>query len=296
MCLGTIYFGAREDKAASYRLLDLYADAGGSFLDTANIYSFWLPKCAGGECESLLGDWMRDRRNRSNMFLASKVGFGYPGVERGLRRDQIEAECHKSLKRMGTDHLDLYYAHVDDLDTPIDETLAAFDRLIKAGKVRFIGASNFAAWRLAEAHCAGKVLGGAEYVCVQQRHTYLRPKAGASFAPQLAANDDLLDFCGMRNVTLLAYSPLLNGAYTRPDRRLPDQYAGPDSDARLVALQAVASEMSATENQVVFAWMLHSIPSIIPVFAASTEEQMRENLGAMNVELSAEQMRRLNAA
>ncbi len=230
------------------------------------------------------------------MFLASKVGFGYPGVERGLRRDQIEAECHKSLKRMGTDYLDLYYAHVDDLDTPIDETMAAFDGLVKAGKVRFIGASNFAAWRLAEAHCAGKALGGAEYVCVQQRHTYLRPKAGASFAPQLAANDDLLDYSRAHHVTLLAYSPLLNGAYTRSDRRLSDQYAGPDNEARLTVLQAVASEVGATVNQVVFAWMLHSTPSVIPVFAASMPEHMRENLGALNVELSAEQMRRLNAA
>jgi aryl-alcohol dehydrogenase-like predicted oxidoreductase len=296
LCLGTIYFGAREDQATSFRLLDQYAEAGGSFLDTANIYSFWLPGCAGGECESLLGDWMRERRNRARMFVASKVGFGYPGVERGLRAAQIAAECDRSLKRLGTDVIDLYYAHVDDLDTPVEESLAAFDRLAKAGKIRFIGASNFAAWRLEEARCASRARGWAEYACVQQRHTYLRPKPGASFSPQVAANADLLDWRAARGVALLAYSPLLNGAYTRPDRPVPAQYAGPDTDARLAALKAVAAEAGATPNQVVLAWMLRGQPAVIPVFAASTPGQMRENLGALEVVLSEAQLARLDNA
>jgi aryl-alcohol dehydrogenase-like predicted oxidoreductase len=296
LCLGTIYFGAREDRAASFRLLDLYAEAGGAFFDTANIYSFWLPGCAGGECELLLGDWLRERRNRARVFIASKVGFGYPGVERGLRPEQIEAECDKSLKRLGVDCIDLYYAHVDDPDTPVGETMAAFDRLVKAGKTRFIGASNFAAWRMEEARGASLARGWAEYACVQQRHTYLRPKPGASFSPQMAANADLADWCAARGATLLAYSPLLNGAYTRPDRPVPAQYAGPDTDARLAALKAVAAEAGATPNQVVLAWMLRAAPPVIPVFAASTPEQMRENIGALEVELSDAHMARLDEA
>jgi aryl-alcohol dehydrogenase-like predicted oxidoreductase len=294
--MGTIYLGAREDRTTSYRLMDRYVEAGGSFFDTANIYSWWLPGCVGGECETLLGEWMRERRNRSRVFIASKVGFQYPGVERGLTRALIEAECDKSLRRMGIDTIDLYYSHVDDLNTPMEETMAAFDRLVKAGKARFIGASNFAAWRLEEARWVSRNHGWAEYVCVQQRHTYLRPRPGASFSPQVAANTDLFDYCRMRGVTLLAYSPLLNGAYTRPDRPIPAQYAGPDTDARLAALRAVAREVNATPNQVVLAWMLRSSPTAIPVFAASTDEQLRENLGALDVALTDEQMSRLDAA
>ena len=296
MCMGTIYLGAREDQATSYRLMDQYVDAGGSFFDTANIYSWWLPGCAGGECETLLGEWMCERRNRSRVFVASKVGFQYPGVERGLTRRQIETECDKSLRRMGIDTIDLYYSHVDDLNTPVEETMEAFDRLVQAGKVRFIGASNFAAWRLEGARWTSRNHGWAEYVCVQQRHTYLRPKPGASFSPQVAANGDLLDYCRSRGITLLAYSPLLNGAYTRPDRPVPAQYLGLDTDARLAALRAIAQEINATPNQVVLAWMSHSDPAVIPVFAASTDEQLRENLGALDLALSTEQMKRLDEA
>ncbi|MGA9350580.1 MAG: aldo/keto reductase [Anaerolineae bacterium] len=294
-CLGTMYFGSRTDKETSYQLLDQYVAAGGLFLDTANNYAWWVPGYVGGESETLLGEWMRERRNRS-LFIATKVGFNYLGVERGLRARQIETECEKSLKRLGVETIDLYYAHVDDRNTPLEETMAAFDRLVRAGKVRFIGASNFLAWRLEEARWVSQKNGWAEYGCIQQRYSYIRPKPGASFAPQIAANDDLLDYCRNRGITMLAYSPLLGGAYTRAGRSFPEQYLGPDTDARLAALNAVAEEVGATANQVVYAWMLQNNPPVIPLVAASTVEQMRENLGALEIELSADQMARLNDA
>jgi aryl-alcohol dehydrogenase-like predicted oxidoreductase len=290
-----MYFGSRTDKETSYRLLDQYVAAGGSFLDTANIYAWWVPGYVGGESETLLGEWMRERRNRS-LFIATKVGFNYLGVERGLRAHQIETECEKSLKRLGVETIDLYYAHVDDRNTPLEETMAAFDRLVRAGKVRFIGASNFLAWRLEEARWVSQTKGWAEYGCIQQRYSYIRPQPGASFAPQIAANDDLLDYCRNRGITMLAYSPLLGGAYTRADRSFPEQYLGPDTDARLAALNAVAEEVGATASQVVYAWMLQSDPPVIPLVAASMVEQMRENLGALEIELSPDQMARLNDA
>jgi aryl-alcohol dehydrogenase-like predicted oxidoreductase len=295
-CLGTMHFGSRTDEKTSYRLLDRHVEAGGSFLDTANIYARWVPGYVGGESETLLGKWMRERKNRSRMFIATKVGFQYLGVERGLRAHQIETECEKSLKRLGVDVIDLYYAHVDDRDTPMEETLEAFDRLVSAGKVRFIGASNFAAWRLEEARWVSRTHGWAEYCCIQQRYSYVRPKPGASFDPQVAANDDLLDYCRVRGITMLAYSPLLGGAYTRADRSLSEQYLGPDTDARLTALRAVAKETGATLNQVVYAWMIQSEPPVIPLMAASTMRQMEENLGALGIELDAGQMTRLNSA
>lgn len=296
LCLGAMYFGSKNEKATSYQMLDMYIEAGGTFIDTANIYAHWIPGNQGGESEALLGAWMRERGHRGELFIATKVGFGYPGVERGLSAAQIEAECDKSLTRLGIDTIDLYYAHVDDYETPLEETLEAFNRLITAGKVRYIGASNYLAWRLEQATWLSVINDWAQYSCVQQRHTYLRPKPGASFGPQKAVNDDLLECCKLRNMPIVAYSVLLSGAYTRLDRPLPEQYFGPDSEARLAVLKDVAAEVDGTVNQVVLAWMLHHETPTIPLIAASSEAQMQENLGTLEIELSAEQMRRLNEA
>jgi aryl-alcohol dehydrogenase-like predicted oxidoreductase len=295
-CLGVLYYGNRVGQEMSFRLMDQYVDAGGAFFDTANIYSFWLSGFEGGESETALGRWLQARKNRSRLFIATKVGFAYQDVERGLRAEQIERECEKSLKRLQTDVIDLYYAHVDDRDTPLEETMEAFDRLVRAGKVRYIGASNFTAWRLEKARWVSRTNGWAAYCCIQQRHTYLRPKPGASFGAQVSTNDDLLDYCRSEGVTLLAYSPLLNGAYTRADRAFQEQYLGPDTDARLATLRAVAAEVGATANQAVYAWMMQSDPLVIPLMAASTDDQMKENLGALDIALSAEQMGKLNEA
>ena len=127
--------------------------------------------------------------------------------------------------------------------------MAGFARLVEAGKVRFVGASNFLAWRLERANWVSRTNGWPEFCCIQQRHTYLRPKPGASFAPQIAANDDLLDLCQAQGITMLAYSVLLSGAYTRAERPVPEDYTGPDSDARLAVLNAVAEETGATPNR-----------------------------------------------
>jgi aryl-alcohol dehydrogenase-like predicted oxidoreductase len=295
-CLGAMYFGSRNDRATSYRMLDRYVDAGGTFIDTANIYAWWVEGFRGGESETLLGEWMRERGNRDRLFIASKVGFQYDDVARGLSAAQIEAECDKSLRRMGIDAIDLYYAHVDDRNTPMHETMEAFDRLVRAGKVRYIGASNFMAYRLERAHTLSKQNGWPDYVCLQQRYTYLRPKPGASFDPQLSLTDELHDYCRANQVTILAYSSLLSGAYTRPDRPLPEQYRGPDADARLAVLREIAAAHNATPNQVILAWLTQQEPPIIPVMAASSDEQMSENLAALDLRLSAEEMERLNTA
>ena len=295
LCLGTAHFGRHTGREMAFRLLDRYFEAGGSFVDTANIYGRRGDE-TGQMSEMLLGEWMAARGNRDQVFLATKVGFPYTGVERGLSAQQIQEECEKSLQRLRTETVDLYYAHVDDRNTPLEETMEALDRLVLSGKVRFIGASNYLAWRLEEARWVSATHGWAAFCCIQQRHSYLRPKAGASFDPQIASNDDLLDYCRAQGMTLLAYSPLLWGAYTRADREFPDQYLGADSDARLAALRSVASELGATLNQVVYAWMIRSDPPVIPLVAASTLEQLEENLGTLGVQLSSEQVERLTAA
>lgn len=296
LCLGAMYFGTRTDQTTSYQLLDQYVEAGGTFIDTANIYAHWIPGGVGGESEALLGRWLKERGHRRQLFLASKVGFQYPGVERGLKAAQIEAECDKSLKRLGIETIDLYYAHVDDRHTPLEETLAAFDRLVQAGKVRFVGASNYLAWRLEKANWVSQVNHWAKFCCIQQRYTYLRVKPGASTDPQVVVNDDLLDYCQSEGLTLLAYSALLGGAYTRADREIDEVYHSPDSETRLAALKAVAEETGATPNQVVLAWMIQGQPSVLPLIAASTPAQLQENIDALPLHLSNEQVARLTTA
>ncbi len=296
-CLGTMNFGGTTSEQVARDILDLYVERGGYFLDTANIYSYGRPNCVGGESETILGSWIKDRGNRSKMFVATKVGMEYPGVQSGLRAHQIESECEKSLKRLGIDTIDLYYAHADDRNTPLEESLAAFDRLIKAGKVRFIGASNFLTWRLVESHWVSRTQGLAEYCCIQQRYSYLRPKAGAKFRVQVATDDGLLDYCRTQNFPLIGYAPLLKGAVaSRPDKKLGEHYAGVDSNVRLAALKSMAGETGASAVQIVLAWMKQSDAPIIPLFSASTVEQMEENLGALDVQLSPDQMARLDAA
>jgi aryl-alcohol dehydrogenase-like predicted oxidoreductase len=295
-CLGAMYFGWRTPEEAAIPVLDQYAEAGGAFIDTANIYGAVGDQRVGGLSEAVLGRWMEARGNRQDMFVASKVGFQRVGVARGLRAETIISECERTLRELRTDYVDLYYAHVDDRTIPLSEPLEALDRLVCAGKVRYVGASNYAPWRLEAARHACQTNGWAPFCCIQQRHTYLRPRPGALFAPQVVANADLLDYCRSTGMRPLAYTPLLGGAYSRDDKAIDPRHAGPDSDARLTALRAVAAEHGATANQVVLAWMLHSDPQVIPLVAASTTAQMAENLAALDVALSADDMRRLNEA
>ena len=294
LCLGCMFFGTRVNERTSMRLLDLYTAAGGSFIDTANNYAFWVPGGRGGESEALLGRWMHRRGNRDRLFVATKVG-GAPGED--LSHAAIQAAIDGSLRRLQIDYLDLYYAHIDHRSVALEETLASFGELVAAGKVRHIGCSNYAAWRLERARRTSDAHGVPRYCCIQQRHSYIRARAGASFGAQLVADDALLDFCTDNpQVALLAYSPLLSGAYTVPGRAIPDQYLGADTEARLRALDSTARATGATANQIVLAWLRATTPPAIPLIAASNEAQLEENLGALALDLSAEQLATLDAA
>jgi aryl-alcohol dehydrogenase-like predicted oxidoreductase len=174
--------------------------------------------------------------------------------------------------------------------------MEAFNRLVTAGKVRFIGASNYQAWRLEEARWISKNNGWAEFCCVQQHYTYLQLRPGMSLAPQAFANEDLRNYMAHHDMAFMAYSVLQSGGYTRADRPLRAEYGGSDNAERLEVLRAVAAETGAPVNQVILAWMMQSTPPVIPLIAASTEEQLDENLGALDLTLTADQMTRLNTA
>ena len=298
LCLGTMYFGSKNNPDTSFGLLDQYLEAGGTFLDTANAYARWVPGFQGGESETVLGDWLKDRGGRERLFIASKVGFPAPvdGLDFGNSAEQIQSACEASLKRMGIEIIDLYYSHADDRAVPLDERLEAFSRLVKAGKVRFVGASNIMDWRLEESRWLAQTNGWPQNCCVQQRYSYVRPRAGAIYDPHVVVTEDFLDYVRNRGLTILAYSPLLGGAYVRSDRSFPDQYIGPDTDARLSALRKTVRETGATANQVVLAWMLQTDPPVIPLIAASRTEHMAELLKAADLTLSEEHLERLSQA
>lgn len=294
LCLGAMHIGSNTPAEASTRILDAYVECGGAFIDTANIYNRDAPGCSGGDSERFLGAWMRERSNRGEIFIATKVGMEYPDQPAGLRAAQIEQECERSLHRLGIDTIDLYYAHADDRDTPLEETLAAFDRLVSAGKVRFVGGSNYLPTRFAEARCASAANGWSPYCCIQQRYSYLRPASGADFGIQKATNEDLLDYCRVHDVPLVGYAPMLKGALaSRPDTPIRSQYAGPDSDARLEQLNRVARELGVSAPQLAIAWMRHHEATVIPLIGVSSVEQLREMVGALDVVLDDEIMQRL---
>jgi aryl-alcohol dehydrogenase-like predicted oxidoreductase len=296
LAIGSDLIGSKIPKEDAFRLFDFYAGKGGNFIDTANMYACWLPGFQGGESETTIGAWMKERGNRNQMVISSKLAFDYGGSAGGLSAGEIERECEKSLKRLQTDRIDVYYAHRDDRETPLEETMQAFDRLVKAGKVRALGASNLATWRVAEANQVSRANGWAEYSIVEQRYTYLRPRHDADFGPQIFIGDEMKDFAHAHGIALVGYSILLQGAYTRADRPMPAQFAGPDSDQRLAALREVAAEVGCSPSQAIIAWMRQSKPAVLPIIAGSKTEQLQENISALDVTLTKEQMDRLDAA
>jgi aryl-alcohol dehydrogenase-like predicted oxidoreductase len=296
LAMGSDLIGSKIDRETAFKLFDFYQENGGTFIDTANMYACWLPGCKGGESETTIGAWMKERRNRDEMVVSSKLAFDYPGCEGGLSAAEIQGECEKSLKRLQTDRIDLYYAHRDDRAAPLEETMKAFDSLVKAGKVRAIGASNLFLWRIAEANQVSRMNKWTEYSVVEQRYTYLRPRHGADFGPQIFISEELKDFARTHGVALIGYSILLQGAYTRSDREVPTQFAGPDSNDRLAALRGVADEAGCSPSQAIIAWMRQSDPAILPIIAGSKIEQLQENIAALDVTLTSDQITRLDTA
>lgn len=291
MCLGTMYFGSRVDKETSYRILDVYLEAGGNFLDTANNYAFWIEGCVGDESETVLGQYFADRGNRNEVFLATKLGArmvkrpdGSQGFE-GASPAVIQGAIDGSLKRLRVEHVDLLYIHVDDRETPLEDSLEALDRLVHQGKVRYIGISNVKAWRFAEAKMISQFKGLSSFTAVQNFYTYLRDRADKDFA---WINPEFTDMASTYNdFNLLAYGPLLKGAYARgefqPWDDQAERFTTADSSARLECVNLLAKELGVTVNQLVLAYVMRTDPGIIPIFGASTPEQLNDSLGVAEV-------------
>jgi aryl-alcohol dehydrogenase-like predicted oxidoreductase len=300
-CLGTIPFGTGIEDEDAFALLDRFYEAGGTFLDTADCYNQW--DGAGGESERVIGAWLRSRGVRDEMVIATKVGAmttipddpSEPNFV-GLAGKDIRAGAEASLRRLGVERIDLYYAHWDHRASRLEERVEVFAELVAAGKVGVLGCSNTTVWRIEQARALARSAGLPGYTCVQQGHTYLWPR------PDRAGFDvttpELLDYERAEpNFALLGYKPLQRGAYTRPERRpFEGGLEHPTNAARLATLHKVAAELGATPNQGVLAWMLHSDPPVIPVSAAGTVAQLDEQLAALDLQLDDATMRRLDNA
>ena len=294
VALGAMMFGTTVSREEAYRTLDTYLDMGGNFIDTSNNYAHWAG--TGDESETLLGEWLEERGCRDRVVIATKVGFDRHGAGAGLKREQIEYWVDESLRKLKTDYIDLYYAHTDDASTPMEETMEAFDRLVKKGKVRALGASNFDTWRLSEANMLAASRNMTPYTVMQQRFTYLHPRFGAApkYVFNEAVNRECLRYLVDKKMPLVAYSCLCKGAYEKPER-LPADYEG---GARLELIREMASEKGVNPSALVVAWMRNlgryaGYPEIIPLFSA-TSAHLQANLGGLSLSLSDEDMKRLN--
>jgi aryl-alcohol dehydrogenase-like predicted oxidoreductase len=295
LCLGGNVFGWTADEAESFAVLDAYADAGGNFVDTADGYSQWVPGHRGGESEEILGRWMAARGNRDAMVLATKVGS--KSDRKGLAAANVRVATEESLQRLRTDRIDLLYTHRDDEVTAPEETLAALDELVREGKVRHVAASNVSPQRLEAAMDASARDGLVRYVALQPHYNLL----------ERDYENGLADVCRRHDLGCLPYYALAKGFLTGKYRRGAGevrsqraQGAGAYLDERgervLAALDAVAAAHDAPVAAVSLAWLAAQPTVVAPIASARTAQQLAELMAMADLELSADDLRALDAA
>ena len=289
ICLGGNVFGWTVDEPTSFRLLDAWVDAGMNFIDTADVYSRWVKGHAGGESETILGKWLKTSGKRNRVVLATKVGKPMGDNDKGLSKAYIRRAVEASLRRLQTDCIDLYQAHEDDLATPLEETLAAFADLIREGKVRAIGASNYGAERLALALDTSERLGLPRYESLQPLYNLV----------ERAAYEDALEpLCVERGVGVINFFALAVGFLTGKYRSTADlqksvrgsgaaKYLNEHGLAVLGALDSVAETVGATPAQVALAWQIARPSITAPIASATDARQIAELVAAARLQLDA---------
>jgi aryl-alcohol dehydrogenase-like predicted oxidoreductase len=298
LCFGGNVFGWTVDEATSFALLDAFVAQGFNFTDTADVYSIWMPGHKGGESETIIGRWMKARGNRKNVVVATKVGWDMGSGKKGLSKAYIREAVEASLRRLQTDYIDLYQSHVDDADTPQTETLACYGELIKEGKVRAIGASNFGAQRLAEALDLSVKNGLPRYEILQPLYNLYDREVFEKELEPLCRRHDV----GVINYYSLA-AGFLTGKYRKPadlKDRARGARAGNYLNERglkiLAALDAVAAEVNATPAQVALAWLMARPAITAPIASATSLTQFAELAPATRLKLDAHAIERLETA
>jgi aryl-alcohol dehydrogenase-like predicted oxidoreductase len=290
LCLGGNVFGYSADKENSEAVLSFYADNGGNFIDTADMYSQWAPGHIGGESETIIGNWMKKRGNRSQMIIATKVGK--LDTKPGLSPSNIISACEDSLMRLGSDYIDIYYSHQDDLDTPIEQSLGAYDSLIKAGKVRYIAVSNFTPERLQESLDISKELNLASYIASQDQYNLMDRDYENSLMPTLKSNGlSQIPFYGLAR-------GFLTGKYRKGKtvesiraNGVATNYANDRGWAILEKLDQIAKDKNTSVAAVALAWLRAQETVSAPIASATKLEQIKEIMPT--VELSSDELQTL---
>jgi aryl-alcohol dehydrogenase (NADP+) len=292
LCLGGNVFGWSANAEQSEEVLSAYESAGGNFIDTADMYSRWHSGNVGGESETIIGNWMQKRGNRSEMVIATKVAK--LATRPGLSAANIAAAAEDSLRRLGTDYIDIYYAHHDDEETPLEESLTAFNELVTAGKVRYLAASNYTASRLEEALKISRDLGMSEYLLLQ-------PNYNAIVRDEYEG--ELMATAVKENIPVLPYFSLAAGFLTgkyQPGIEVDSVRAGDMPDykndrgwAILNALTEIAKAENTTIASAALGWLRAQPGIVTPIASARTTEQLAQILPV--IELSAQQVASVNA-
>jgi aryl-alcohol dehydrogenase-like predicted oxidoreductase len=300
LCLGTMQFGWTADEKTSWAVMNAFVEAGGNFLDTADIYTNWAGDASyGGKTEEIMGRWMADRGNRDDLIIATKVrGRMWHGPNgEGLSRVHILRACEESLRRLKTEYIDLYQCHWADMNTPIEETLSALDDLVREGKVRYIGASNYPAWRLMEAVAVSDKRNYARFDCYQPEYSLMERQL---------FEYEAMPFCKHYGLGVIPYSPLAGGFLTGKYRRdgakpesvraggILDRYGNDRGYTVIETLEEIGKAHDKTVAQTALAWMLTNPVITAPIIGANTVEQLRDTLNAVGYRLSDDEMTRLN--
>ena len=287
LAFGGNVFGWTVDEKSAFDLLDAFVASGLNLIDTADVYTRWVPGAKGGESETIIGAWMKARGNRDRVVIATKVGMEMGPREKGLSRGWISVAVENSLRRLQTDYIDLYQAHTDDAGIPLEETAEAFDRLVKAGKVRVIGASNFSGARLAAALKTSAALGTARYHVLQPHYNlYERSNFEADAQAVCVANE----------IGAIPYYPLASGFLSGKYRSKADldkskrgggmeKYMNPRGFRILAALDSVAADTGATQAGVALAWLMQRPAVAAPIASATSRAQLAELVRAAELKL-----------
>jgi aryl-alcohol dehydrogenase-like predicted oxidoreductase len=296
LALGANVFGWTADEATSFSIIDAFVDQGFNLIDTADVYSIWVEGHQGGESEAIIGKWLQRGGDRGKILIATKVGMDMRSAGKGLSKAHIIQSAEASLRRLQTDHIDLYQAHVDDVWTPLEETLEAFASLVQAGKVRAIGASNYVASRLAEALGLSKAKGLPSYTSLQPHY---------NLANRALFEGELQKLCISEGVGVIPYYALAAGFLTGKYRDVKDlegrargrtvaHYLDPRGFDILDALDRIAARFQATPAQIALAWLIAQPGVTAPIVSATSLQQFDEIAKAATIKLDAAALDRLD--
>jgi len=292
IAFGGNVFGWTLNEEASFQLLDAWVDGGYNFIDTADVYSKWVPGNKGGESETIIGNWLSKRKKRDDIIIATKLGGEMNNDKKGLKASYVKEAVEASLQRLKTDYIDLYQTHYDDESTPVEETMEALNELIQEGKVRYIGASNYRAERVAASNAFAKKNGLSPYVSLQPLYNlYDREKFEREYLPLVRSE----------GLAVLNYYALASGFLTGKYRNETDlsksprgqgvkHYLNERGTRILIALDEVSANKKASHAQIALAWLLHKPFITAPIASATNEKQLNDLMTAADITLQPEEL------